>query len=92
MIEGSGSEAGPLISGSGSRRPKNIRIRRIRIRIRIHNTGSICPSTHPSAKLTHPNGYLFLPLSLSLSLSFFSLVEGRGFAYISPGGGGLILL
>ncbi len=34
MIEGSGSESIPLTngSGSGSRRPKNIRIRRIRIR------------------------------------------------------------
>jgi hypothetical protein len=29
-----------MIEGSGSRRPKSIRIRRIRIRIRIRNTGS----------------------------------------------------
>ncbi len=43
MIEGSRSWSGsiPLIngSGSGSRRPKNIRIWWIRIRIRIRNTG-----------------------------------------------------
>ncbi len=34
MIEGSGSGYIPPTTGSGSRRPKNIRIRRIRIRIR----------------------------------------------------------
>ncbi len=47
MIEGSGSRAGswswswsiPLTSGSGSRRPKNMWIRWIRIRIR--NTGNL---------------------------------------------------
>ncbi len=37
MIERSGSI--PLTNGSGFRRPKNIQIRRIRIRIRIRNTG-----------------------------------------------------
>jgi hypothetical protein len=36
MIEGSGSI--PLTNGSGSSRPKNIRIRRIRLRIRNRNT------------------------------------------------------
>ncbi len=40
MIEGSGSI--PLTTGSGSRRPKNIWIRRIRIR----NTGMTFPSHH----------------------------------------------
>jgi hypothetical protein len=42
MIEGSGSRAGsgsiPSTSGSGSRRPQNMWIRWIRIRIRIRNT------------------------------------------------------
>ena len=42
MIEGSGAGSIPLTSGSGSRRPKNIWIRwiRIRIQIRIRNTAS----------------------------------------------------
>ncbi len=41
MIEGSGSGAGsiPLTNRSGSRRPTNMWIRWIRIRIRIRNTG-----------------------------------------------------
>ncbi len=40
MIEGSGSGSIPLTNGSGSgfRRPKNMWIRWIRIRIRIRNT------------------------------------------------------
>jgi hypothetical protein len=46
MIEGSGSKAGsgsiPLTSGSGSRRPKNMWIRRIRIR----NTVCKCVKLH----------------------------------------------
>jgi hypothetical protein len=58
----------------------------------IRNTDILCyrwslfrlsASTHPSAKLTQPNGYL------SLSLSFFSLVAGRGFAFMSRGEGGV---
>jgi hypothetical protein len=40
VIEESGSIPLNNGSGSGSRRPKNIRIRWIRIRIRIHNTAS----------------------------------------------------
>ncbi len=37
---GSGSRTGsvPLTNGSGTRRPENIRIRQVRIRIRNHNT------------------------------------------------------
>jgi hypothetical protein len=38
MIEGSGSGPIALTNGSGSRRPKNMWIRWIRIRIRIRNT------------------------------------------------------
>jgi hypothetical protein len=38
MIERSGFRSVHLTNGSGSRRPKNIRIRRIRIQIRIRNT------------------------------------------------------
>ncbi len=43
VIEGSGSGSITLNNGSGSgyRRPKNIRIRRIRIWIRIRNTGTL---------------------------------------------------
>jgi hypothetical protein len=41
MIEGSGSGSIPLTNGSRSRRPKNMWIRWIRIRIRIRNTGII---------------------------------------------------
>ena len=37
MLEGSRSRSVPLTNGSGSRRPKNIRILRIRIRTRINN-------------------------------------------------------
>jgi hypothetical protein len=40
MIEGSGSVPLTNISGSGSKRPKNIRLRRIRIR--ICNTDFYC--------------------------------------------------
>jgi hypothetical protein len=39
MIEGSGSSSIPLTSGSGSWRPKSMRIRWILIRLRIRNTG-----------------------------------------------------
>jgi hypothetical protein len=44
MIEGSGAASGsiPLANGSGSRRPKNMWIRRIRIRIRIRTTFKHC--------------------------------------------------
>jgi hypothetical protein len=38
MIEGSGSGSMPMTNGSGSRRPKNMRVRRIR----IFNTGDNC--------------------------------------------------
>jgi hypothetical protein len=46
VIEGSGTGSGsiPLTNGSGSRRPKNIWIRWIQIRIR--NTGSHYPCCH----------------------------------------------
>ncbi len=39
LIEESGSGSIPLTNGSGSRRPKNMWIRWIEIRIRIRNTG-----------------------------------------------------
>ncbi len=57
MIEGSGSGSIPLTSrsGFGSRRPKNMWIRWIRIRIRIHNTELQTQShSHPNILPTHP--------------------------------------
>ena len=72
MIEGSGSRAGsgsiPLTSwsGSGSRRPKNMWIRWIRIRIRIRNTAAFTQNfegsekSFPSLKSPHTNLFLFL--------------------------------
>jgi hypothetical protein len=55
MIEGARAGSGyvPLTfgSGSGSRRPKNIRIRRIRIRILIHNLNGSRADLNYSASL-----------------------------------------
>jgi hypothetical protein len=59
MIEGSGAGSGciPLTKGSGSRRPINMEIRWIRIRIRIRNTGEYNPVVNHRSQifnLSHP--------------------------------------
>ncbi len=82
---GSGSESIPLTdeSGSGSRRPKNMWIRWIRIRIRFRNTGTSYQGFSPSYNLSPSPPPLSHKQVVSLSqFSFVSPVE------LTAGGGG----
>ncbi len=70
MIEVSGSV--PLTNGSGSRRPKNIRIQRIRIRTRIGNTAA--------ASLSDPDPNWF-------GIQIGSVADPGSGAILTPGSG-----
>jgi hypothetical protein len=73
MIEGSGSGSGtiPLTSGSGSWRPKNMWVRRIRIRNTDLNNMSHGPA-QPQVNLSLLRSYFSFGLELPLLFSSFS--------------------